>query len=280
MGISQECKWGRKDNGNCVEPDPADSLPVQCVGEHAVQKHDYVSRYIEATCAARKKFLGTGAGYIDLFAGPGRARVRTNGSIIDGTPLIALKHDKAPFSRLIFCDLDPENAAALRARTAFDSERAVVIEGDCNEKIEEVLRWVPERGLNFAFIDPFNLTAIRKETLHSLAVIRKMDLLIHFSTMDYKRNVRMGSPERAARAFGGQPGPVIRPADFAAVIENFRSDLVQFGYTGEQVRSVPIHSAKRGATLYHLMFASKHKLGDKIWESIAKTTGKGQRSLF
>jgi three-Cys-motif partner protein len=214
-----------------------------------------------------------------LFAGPGRARIRTSGEVIDGTPLIALKRDRAPFSRVVLCDLDPQNAAALRQRTKEFGDRVVISEGDCNEKIGEILEQVPAGGLNFAFIDPFNLDAIRKETLDALASVKKMDLLIHFSTMDFKRNVRLGSPERAASAFGASPDRVKKPGDFAKLIEQYREYLVRFGYTGEHVRSVPIRSTKRGATLYHLLFASKSDLGDKIWNSIARTS-KGQRSLF
>jgi three-Cys-motif partner protein len=196
-------------------------LSVQCVGPQAKDKHDYVRRYIDATWGARRKFFGLGAAYIDLFAGPGRARIRTNGAIIDGTPLIALRHDQAPFSRVLLCDVDPENVAALRERTKTFEDRVRIIEGDCNERIDEIMKLIPPGGLNFAFIDPFNLNAIEKPTLLALASVKKMDLLIHFSTMDFKRNVRMGSPERAARAFGGQPGAVTKPGDFVKVMQGF-----------------------------------------------------------
>jgi len=89
----------RQDNGNCPKPFD-DGHAVQCVGEWVPNKHHYLSRYIEATWAARAKYLppkGTGgAAYIDLFAGPGCARIRDTGEIIDGSPLIVLNHEKVP----------------------------------------------------------------------------------------------------------------------------------------------------------------------------------------
>jgi three-Cys-motif partner protein len=264
-----------------VEAGP-DGLPVQCVGPQAKDKHHYVRQYIEATHAVRRKFLERktgrepgGAAYIDLFAGPGRARIRTNGEIIDGTPLLALQHEKAPFSRVILCDLDEESVAALRKRAPGQEARTEILLGDCNKLISKVVSFIPPYGLNFAFVDPFGLD-IEFETLLALARISRMDMLIHFSTQGFKRNIHQGSARRVEKAFGTSTGRLKKPADFAKAIEEFRADLVPLGYTGEQVRSVPILNTA-GATLYHLVFVSKDPRGDKIWSSITKTTAKGQR---
>src|SRR5689334_9871290 len=118
-----ECAWGgpTKPNGNCTNPDPMDGLPVQCVGPWVKNKHHYVGGYIEETSNVRRKYLSPtdgrryagGAAFIDLFAGPGRARIRTTGTIVDGSPFIALNHETAPFTRVIVCDVDEENVAAL-----------------------------------------------------------------------------------------------------------------------------------------------------------------------
>lgn len=51
------------------------------------------------------------------------------------------------------------------------------------------------------------------------------------------------------------------------------------GFAGKTVRSMPIKNTKEGV-LYHLVFATKDPLGDKIWSSIAQTDARGQRSLF
>lgn len=85
----------RKENGNCTTLGP-DGLPVQCVGSWTRDKHEYLRRYIDATANARAKYVGRGgAAFLDLFAGPGCARVRTSRLVVDGSPLIALKHEKS-----------------------------------------------------------------------------------------------------------------------------------------------------------------------------------------
>jgi hypothetical protein len=35
-----------------------------------------------------------------------------------------------------------------------------------------------------------------------------------------------------------------------------------------------------GGGVYHLLYATKHQLGNKIWESIARTEAGGQKNLF
>ena len=146
MGTRKSCPHGgeTKDNGNCTVPGP-DGLPVQCVGPWAEDKHDYVQRFIEASRGARTKYLtpkgrrpAGGAAYIELFAGPGMARVSATGDIIDGSPLVAAKHAEAPFTRLIFADKEQENIDALDARLTALSRRAQLFCGDSNKLIGEL----------------------------------------------------------------------------------------------------------------------------------------------
>src|SRR6266404_3488674 len=128
-----------KANGNCTNPDPTDNLPVQCVGPWVKEKHHYLRDYIEETSGVRRKYLtptggrryAGGAAFIDLFAGPGRARIfSSRGPIIDGSPLVALGHAAAPSTRVILGETDPENVSALRARTAKYGEQVSVVPGN------------------------------------------------------------------------------------------------------------------------------------------------------
>jgi three-Cys-motif partner protein len=256
------------------------------VGPWERDKHEPLHHYIEATWAPRAMFLNPrpgvtpgGAAFIDLYAGPGRARVRANGAIVDGSPLLALGHMKAPFSKIILCDVAPENADALRKRTAHDP-RAVVIEGSCHDQIERIVNEIPPRGLNFAMIDPFSLDQLDFGTISRLARFERMDMLIHFPTMDTKRNWSMGAQEKLTKAIGTESwrDTIREPRHVTKAIEVLREQLKKFGYTGENVRSVEVKNSS-GGVLYHLVYVSKDKLGDKIWESIVKTL-RGQRSLF
>jgi three-Cys-motif partner protein len=92
-----------------------------------MDKHDYLRRYIEATRDVRGGFDGSRprgehpigrTAYVDLFAGSGRARVRETRQFIDGSPLVALKTARNPFTVVILCELNETNAEALRRRTA------------------------------------------------------------------------------------------------------------------------------------------------------------------
>jgi three-Cys-motif partner protein len=270
----ENCPRGsKKPNGNCDQPENGTGLPIQCVGPWAKDKHDYLRRYIEATRGVRRKFLqpsgsrpAGGAAFVDLFGGPGKCCVRgLKLDRIDGSPLIALGHVEAPFTKVIICDLDGENASALRVRTATHGGRVVIIEDDCHSAIDKIVMEIPQFGFNIAFVDPFNSAQLRIDTIKRLAAVRRMDLLINFPTGDKKRNFNR-------EGFAS-------PEDVVAEIAGLRRELEQFGYLNEQVRSMPVTNT-RHVILYHLVFASKNPKGNEIWDSITKTESGGQRSLF
>jgi len=282
-----ECDCGqlRQPNGNC-QVHREHELPLQCVGLWAKEKHEYLTRYINATWGPRSKYLTPtverpvpgGAAYIDLFAGPGRARVRGSGEIIDGSPLIAAGHERAPFTKFVLCELDSENVNALTARTKGFTDRVKIIHGDCAGTIDQVVREIPPHGLNFALVDPFGPKMLRWAILEKLGQVKRMDLLIHFPTVSIKRNfdaldfdAMVGTAEWRAN--------VRNPHDVPNLVDHLRRSLERIGYTGKAVRSMPIKNTKEGV-LYHLVFATKDPLGDKIWSSIVQTDARGQRSLF
>src|ERR1700676_5230113 len=95
-----------------------DGLPAEEVGSWAKEKHNYVRRYVDISRAARKKFLGpgkAGATFIDLFSGPGRARIRETGEWIDGSAVAAWKIAQSSgsgFSEMLVSDIDDERRGA------------------------------------------------------------------------------------------------------------------------------------------------------------------------
>lgn len=285
-GCEESCQStkSRRDD-NCYDADPTDGLPVQCVGEWGEEKKHLILRnFIEATQKARSMFLPPrgrgGAAFIDLFAGPGRAKVRSTGAIVDGSPLIAVKHNAAAFTKVILCDLNEANVEALRRRTQGDS-RVEVVPGDCNKNIARIVAMIPQYGLNLALVDPYGVAALDFESIKGLALAcKRMDLLIHFPTGDMKRNIANAkaseaTKERMERALGGGVRALL-PRDVAREIETLRTNLAALGYTGKNVRSVPVANSQ-GVVMYHLVYASRDPLGDKIWDSV--TAPKGQREL-
>jgi len=284
-GTDCACGGRKLSNGNCSILG-LDGLPVQCVGIWASDKYHYLGQYIEATCAVRAEYLPPmgpgGAAFIDLFAGPGRVRVRETGEIKDGSPLIAAKHGKAPFSKLVFCEMRQDNVSALKSRTACHGQRVEVILGDCNSSIDTIAAAVPEHGLNIALIDPFGLQALKFATIERLGRFRRMDLVVHFPTGDIKRNLTKSENTRRwlSEALGTMEweSRCSSAKEVAVLVEVFKERLRRIGYGSEQVRSQPIKNSQN-VTLYYLVYASKHPRGDAIWQSITRNTPSGQRGL-
>ncbi len=285
MVTKSACKEGGETlpNGNCTVPAP-DGLPAQCVGQWAADKHYYLQQYIAATRAVRAGYLPPkgqgGSAFIDLFAGPGIVRIRESGEIRDGSPMVAFRHAEAPFTRLVLCDLDAENVSALRARTASEASRVLVVNGDCNERIDEVVAAIPRHGLNIALVDPFALQALKFSTLRRLSAFKRMDLVIHFPTADIKRN--LGQNKQTKRWLDEALGTkqwttaIASSTDIAGLIEVLKKQLGTLGYQSQHVRSAPIKN-NQNATLYYLVYASKSDRGDKIWQSITKNKPSGQK---
>jgi three-Cys-motif partner protein len=253
-------------NQNCLDDHPSDGLPAQCVATWVHDKHRALRHYIEASSGARAKF-GGGA-YIELFAGPGRALVRGSGKPVDGSPMLALKHTTAPFTKAILCEWDEKYVAALRARTARFGDRAVVVPGDCHRNVDEVIRSIPTRGLHLAFIDPFSLDQLRFATLARLAQERSIDFLIHVPSMDIVRNHALPQTrERLARAAGGEVDGVKAHEIMRSFVSTLRRNLRDID---EDSPALPIYNDHNGR-LYHLILISRNKLAHKLWRSLLRT---------
>ncbi len=246
------------------------------MGSWSETKHDHLNRYIEATREVRRKFLppaGGGACFIDLFAGPGRVRLRNSLATTIGSPLIALAHELAPFTRVVLCETDRENLSSLRARTSADAHRVTIVEGDCNTEIDRVVQAIPRFGFNIAFIDPFGAKTFRWSTIQKLGAFKRMDLLLHFPTNTVKRNfLRFQKHEVIDQMLGTNSWrQYVNAADEVPrlVERTLREQLATLGYRGDSVRDISVKNETNGL-LYHLVFASKDDRGTAIWKSITR----------
>lgn len=283
MGVTSldcVCCGRRTAQGNCPQP-LEDGHAVQCVGEWAEHdKHGYLRTYIEASREARRKF--DASGFLDLFAGPGRVRIRDTGDVYDGSPLIALGHGAVPFTHVVLCDLAQVNVDALRYRTAQFGGRVEVIQGDSNSRVHDLVELLPH-GLNFALVDPFGLRPLHFETIRVLAQrVEKLDLFVNFPTSDLRRNQALyldPTNDVVARALGVPNWrDRLGPGDIALQAANmFVESLMNLGYTGAPNRMIPV--PRVGSELYRIIFASKHPLADDIWSSVTRHTPSGQRGF-
>lgn len=283
-------------NGNCiVANDPDDGHPVQCVHCWAEDKHYYLTRFFDATRHVRSGFnLGTpkqrqfgrepgGTAFVDLFSGPGRARIRDTKQFIDGSPLLAAKIDgPSAFSKIVLCDIDNENVATLRSRTARFGDRVTVHHGDCNVDIDLIAKQLPPNGYIIVLVDPFGPSALHFSTIRRLSEIARVDFIIHWPIGSMKRVFR--SHDIFEKVLGlprNQWGvDIVYGEDIAHLLPVYRRQLATLGYP---IREAPVAAPAimntRNLVLYRLVFASKHPLGDEIWNSITRKPPSGQTSL-
>ncbi len=268
-----------------------DGLPIREVGSWTEDKLWFWNRYIDIATSAMVGHPAwpNGLVYVDLFAGPGVCTVRDINRRIPGSVLIAANAPK-PFRQIIACELDGELARACDSRLAASpaAGRYSLIQGDCNERIDDVVRLIPKGALTLAFIDPPGLDA-HLHTLRELAACGRVDMLILFpDALDALRNVGIYTDQQESRldmVLGADSGWRARRAalnectgdKFRRLLATiYTEQLSALGYLrfGEEVISGP-----RGP-LYRLLFASKHDRGLEFWNKISRRDKGGQRRAF
>ena len=251
-------------------------------------KLDVLSTYLnEFTTASKNK--SDERIYLDLFAGGTENVERLSGEEFVGSARIALETDDAPFTRLRF--FEKEHAKQLQ-NSVRDQDRDrdwKIISGDCNDKIHEVLsalsqyNWAP----TFAFIDP-NGPDCHWSTLESLARFKKAkhktEIWLLFADGMFTRNLPLdgninpAEKEKMTRMFGTEDWVYIYKArcDKQLKASRARTEYVnlmrwrlekQLRYTWTHFLPV---SNEKNAPLYHLIFATDHKVGNDIMTHLYK----------
>jgi three-Cys-motif partner protein len=141
----------------------------------------YLRGFLTATKRAPSRY------YIDLFAGPGRNRVRETGEEIDGSPLIAMKAGPPDFTCLFLVDKSQQNTMSLAEYCKDYPGRCVNIYcGNANEEIDKILQNVPKKDSpTFAFLDPLGgeleWRTVVKLAQHKAGHNEKIELFILFA---------------------------------------------------------------------------------------------------
>ncbi|MDE2249713.1 MAG: three-Cys-motif partner protein TcmP [Xanthomonadaceae bacterium] len=267
------------------EIDPEDGLRRAIVGDWAPEKHLRLQKYVDITRAVRRKFGGN-ATYIDLYCGPGRARLRKTGEVVEGSAMVAATEAirrRNPYREVIIGDIDPVNVEACEARLKrlrVGNVRAYA--GTAEDVAAKILPTLHPTGFNLAFLDPFNLESLPFQVIQTLAQAKTMDLLIHVSIMDLQRNVRALMTSGKLNSFA--PGwekkinsAATNPKLVMAAFEYWRSLLSQLGYlVSDNIERV---TGNRNQPLYWLVLASKHDLADKLWGEVSQVEPQGRLVL-
>ncbi len=225
--------------------------------------------------------------FIDLFAGAGKARLRSSGEVVLTSSMLAATVPD-PFSRLHLCERNAECYHALKQRIrglGLSNSQAQILQGDANQVINSIIREIPASNcLSLAFIDPFGLH-FDFETARKIAECGRVDLIVLLAdNMDAMRNwstYYRQDPDSNLDRFMGEGGwrERFEPAN-VRFAEEFRlhycERLKLLGYTEFRWQRV---SNDHGADLYTLLFASKHPRGADFWDKATRTDEGGQRSL-
>lgn len=223
--------------------------------------------------------------FVDAMAGSGLCHIRDTDEFLRGSTLLALNSVPA-FARSLSLEVDPRNAAALRARTALFGSRVVVLESDCNAVLgQAMLDHIPRRSPTFVLLDPegaeLDWGTVRAAASHRLGA-RKAELLILFATEGINRMLPVETEieDHNERRLDQMFPPA---ADWRAVWQQRRAGLITPGEAREQYvatyraglldlkyRTV-IHrriARTNGALVYHLLFATDDAAGERIMNHV------------
>jgi three-Cys-motif partner protein len=140
------------------------------------------------------------------------------------------------------------------------------------------------KGLHLAFLDPFRLGDLPFSVIKRLASVKRVDLLIHVSAMDLKRDLhnylRTDGPKHLDRfapdwrhhVDTNQRPELIR----VAIFEHWKGLIKQLGTSPNECVEAVENS--KSAELYWLVFVARHGLAHKLWSDIANVSP--QRRLF
>lgn len=253
--------------------DPVDSLRALSVGFWSADKTDRIRRYVNACWAARAKFPHRT--YIDLFCGTGRVFERSEKKWRDGTALSAFSQSEltgGAFSKLIIGDIDSDNLNACISRLKSRGANPIALLGPAQETVRQVIEMVDPRGLNLAVLDPFNLNLLDFSVINTLAKLNRIDIVVHFSLMDLRRNLihqylaKSGSFDQVAPGWRIHvPTEYLNKREATREFENYWIHLVE--QTGLRVSSHrPVFKNSR-SELYRLALLSRNDVAHKIWNS-------------
>lgn len=275
--------------GDIVTAD--DGLPAVVVNEWTEDKHYLLREYLRLQSNARRKWLGNdgqGATYIDLFCGAGMSKIRGQNKFIDGSAVLAWNSSRecqTPFTAVYIADLDKEKRRACYHRLQRLGAPVVDIEGSAHRAVAEVCARINPYGLHFAFLDPFNLESLDLEIIRNLARFQRMDILVHLSAMDVRRNAEsylVGTENKFEGFAPGWTGVVNRSGTrdeiFRGLVEYWQSKVDAIGVE----TSMRLHAMRnfQNQVIYWLLLLHRHELAEKFWNIVLKHQPNQTRELF
>jgi three-Cys-motif partner protein len=263
-----------------------DGLPLDEVGPWAKEKHERLRKYVDISRATRRKWINRSgcATYIDLFCGTGRAVIRGNNEIIDGSPLVAFKSvqaGKVPFSEFHIADVSEESCRAAEHRLRAAGAAPIIHVGQAERTAREIAGRLNPYGLHFVFLDPYNLEALSFSVVEIFSRFKYIDLLIHVSAQDLQRNLDAYSISTDGPLDRFAPGwraavdlKQAKSATRAAYIAYWTARMEKLGLP--PARYELISGTTKNQRLYWLVFVSHSSFAAGLWDKIRNVSGQGE----
>jgi three-Cys-motif partner protein len=260
-----------------------DGLLREVVGEWAVEKHERLAAYIDISRYVRRKFRdgnSASAGYIELFCGTGRSRIRDTTRLIDGSPVVAYREAQSggqPFTHILLGDMDPRfpPIACERIRRLGGLSQPLV--GPASEVAKQVVTRLNPHGYHFALLDPYNLGSLSFDIIETLSKLKRVDILVHVSAMDLTRNLDAYSAEEKEGLDKFAPGwrtavnlAQGQEATRAAIMDHWGGLVQKLGFGAPYYDLV---KGRKNQRLYWLAFLARHEKAHEFWNAIRYTDG-------
>jgi len=176
---------------------------------------------------------------------------------------------KAPFTEIYISDFSEENVLSCEKRLRSDGINPIVNFGKAENVVDDILKILDKNALHLAFLDPFSLHALPFSIILRLSELRKIDILVHFSAMDFVRNYERLMDQNLIDNF--------IPGASAAYNRN-RSLRVNrrnaFGIWHQRLLDLEFHASnvemikEKGKHMYWLIHATRNKTALDIWNDI------------
>ena len=187
----------------------------------------------------------------------------------------------APFSEIHIADGNAEfvNACATRLRTQGANVSSEI--GEATVTIDRIISRLNPYGLHFAFLDPYNLGSLSFDIIRKLAKFRRMDILLHVSTMDLQMNLRTYMEREASSLDAFAPGwrekvDTMRSNELVRgkILEHWRGLLKAEGMDTTESPELVVGTSNQ--RLYWLAFVARHERALEFWEKIRDVDKQGK----
>lgn len=260
-----------------LQPDGFPSGKILEVGEWSIEKHQLLRRYVGASWAARRKWPKRG--FIDLFCGPGRTRIKGTNIETDGGTVVAWRQAKlnsVEFTDVIIGDIGQDSLLSCEKRLLALNAPVTALLGPADQTVDEAIKLLPPNGLHFAYLDPFNMEHLPFTVIEKLAKFRNIDIVVHFSVMDLQREIELDFLRDASRFEAFAPGwkrhvdvsGMTKQGARNAFVKYWLSLVESLGFRCS--KEMPLMTNSKNGPLYRMMFLMRHPLAERLWNEIAR----------